>query len=39
MLSATMALAPPGPGSLVTVVDRRASSTRHSFMAEKGGGG
>ena len=31
-LSATMALAPPGPGSLAIVVNRCARSTGRSFM-------
>jgi integrase/recombinase XerD len=35
-LSATTALAPPGPSSLAIVVNRCASSTSISFMAEKG---
>ena len=37
-LSATMALAPPGPGSLATVVNRCTRSASRSFMAEQGRG-
>jgi hypothetical protein len=37
-LSATMALAPPGPSSLATVVDRCTRSTSRSFTAEQGRG-
>ena len=35
-LSATMALAPPGPKSLAIVVSRCARSTSRSFMVEQG---
>jgi len=35
-LSATMALAPPGPGSLAMVVNRCPRSTSRSFMAVQG---
>jgi len=35
-LSATTALAPPGPRSLAIVVNRWARSTSRSFMAEQG---
>jgi len=35
-LSATMALAPPGPRSLAIVVNRCARSTSRSFMVKKG---
>ena len=35
-LSATTALAPPGPRSLAIVVNRCARSTSRSFMAEQG---
>jgi len=38
-LSATTALAPPGPRSLAIVVNKRARSTSRSFMAEQGRGG
>ena len=38
-LSATMALAPPGPRSLAIVVDKCARSTNRSFMDVKGRGG
>ena len=38
-LSATMALAPPGPRSLAIVVNKCARSTNRSFMEVKGGGG
>ena len=37
-LSATTALAPPGPRSLAMVVNRWARSTSRSFMAEQGRG-
>ena len=35
-LSATTALAPPGPRSLATVVNRWARSISRSFMAKQG---
>jgi len=38
-LSATMALAPPGPRSLAIVVNKCARSTNRSFMEVKGRGG
>jgi hypothetical protein len=38
-LSATIALAPPGPRSLAMVVNRCMRSTSRSFMAEKDRGG
>ena len=38
-LSATMALAPPGPRSFAIVVNKCARSTNRSFMEVKGRGG